>query len=98
MFGLRPAVRTILAAAPPGPAAGTPAVIANPGAVAALPAGALPGGSQPGGGPGTVNLIEDVTTRMNRSPQKRLEQIVEYDEAQAAAILRQWLRQDEAVA
>jgi flagellar M-ring protein FliF len=28
---------------------------------------------------------------MNRSPQKRLEQIVEFDEAQAAAILRQWL-------
>ena len=43
-----------------------------------------------------LNLIEDVTKRMNRSPQKRLEQIVEYDEAQAAAILRQWLHQDEA--
>jgi flagellar M-ring protein FliF len=47
---------------------------------------------------GNVNLIEDVTNRMNRSPQKRLEQIVEYDEAQAAAILRQWLRQEEAAA
>ena len=41
-------------------------------------------------------LIEDVTKRMNRSPQKRLEQIIEYDEEQAAAILRQWLHQDEA--
>ena len=47
-------------------------------------------------GEDNVNLIEDVTKRMNRSPQKRLEQIVEYDEAQAAAILRQWLHQDEA--
>jgi flagellar M-ring protein FliF len=45
---------------------------------------------------GSVNLIEDVTKRMNRSPQKRLEQIIEYDEEQAAAILRQWLHQDEA--
>ncbi|OZA78803.1 MAG: hypothetical protein B7X76_09700 [Azorhizobium sp. 39-67-5] len=42
----------------------------------------------------TVNLIEDLTSRMNRSPQKRLEQIVEFDEAQAAAILRQWLHHD----
>ena len=43
----------------------------------------------------TVNLIEDLTKKMNRSPQKRLEQIVEFDEEQAAAILRQWLHQDE---
>jgi flagellar M-ring protein FliF len=48
------------------------------------------------GDDGDVNLIEDVTKKMNRSPQKRLEQIVEYDEAQAVAILRQWLHQDEA--
>jgi flagellar M-ring protein FliF len=42
-----------------------------------------------------VNLIEDLANKMNRSPQKRLEQIVDFDEEQAAAILRQWLRQDE---
>ncbi len=41
-----------------------------------------------------VNLIEDLTSKMNRSPQKRLEQIVEFDEEQAAAILRQWLQQE----
>ena len=42
-----------------------------------------------------INLIADLTNKMNRSPQKRLEQIVEFDEEQAAAILRQWLHQDE---
>lgn len=40
------------------------------------------------------NLIEDLTQNPRRSPQKRLAQIVEYDEAQAVAILRQWLRQE----
>lgn len=39
------------------------------------------------------NLIEDLTSQTRRSPQKRLEQIVEFDEAQAAAILRQWMHQ-----
>jgi flagellar M-ring protein FliF len=59
------------------------------------PADVLPAQAQAGPA-GSVNLIEDVTKRMNRSPQKRLEQIIEYDEEQAAAILRQWLHQDEA--
>ncbi len=85
MFGLRPAVKAILASRPADAAAAGPAL--------AAPAGE----ATPQIGPeGTVNLIEDVTKRMNRSPQKRLEQIVEYDEEQAAAILRQWLHQDEA--
>jgi flagellar biosynthesis/type III secretory pathway M-ring protein FliF/YscJ len=39
------------------------------------------------------NLIEDLTNRSKRTPQKRLTQIVEYDEAQAVAILKQWLHQ-----
>jgi flagellar M-ring protein FliF len=91
LFGLRPAVRAILARAPEA-GASTPAAGGEPNQ--ALPGAGL---APPGvAGPASVNLIEDVTTRMNRSPQKRLEQIVEYDEAQAAAILRQWLRQDEA--
>jgi flagellar M-ring protein FliF len=61
--------------------------------------GGLVGLGGPGGRFGAdpgVNLVEDVTEKMSRSPQKRLEQIVELDETQAAAILRQWLRQDEA--
>jgi len=43
--------------------------------------------------PSEGNLIEDLTNRSKRTPQKRLAQIVEYDEAQAVAILRQWLHQ-----
>jgi flagellar M-ring protein FliF len=39
------------------------------------------------------NLIEDLTNSSRRSPQRRLVQIVEFDEAQAVAILKQWLHQ-----
>lgn len=46
--------------------------------------------------PGEANLIEDLTNRSKRTPQKRLAQIVEYDEAQAVAILKQWLHQGSA--
>ena len=38
------------------------------------------------------SLIEDVTNRPRRSPQRRLEQMVEFDEVQAAAILKQWVQ------
>lgn len=89
-LGLRPAVKAILSR-PAG---------ASPQAVVPLL------DSQPGGptvrdsavniADEDVNLIEDVTQKMSRSPQRRLEQIVEFDEAQAAAILRQWLHQDKA--
>ena len=37
------------------------------------------------------SLIEDVTSRPRRSPQRRLEQMVEFDEDHAAAVLRQWV-------
>ncbi len=91
LFGFRPAIRMIVAQSPRAvEAAG------EVGAIEAQQAPALGTPLQAVGGEDTVNLIEDVTKRMNRSPQKRLEQIVEYDEAQAAAILRQWLHQDEA--
>jgi flagellar M-ring protein FliF len=35
--------------------------------------------------------------RRSRAPQKRLEHLVEVDEAQAAAILKQWIRHGERV-
>ncbi len=44
------------------------------------------------GGREEPNLIADVTGRPRRSPQRRLEQMVEFDEDQAAAILKQWVR------
>lgn len=104
-FGLRPAVRAVLSrphddverevadietamlAAEPLPAVTGPGpapIIAAPPTAPALEAG----GDEP------VNLIGDLTKLKNRSPQKRLEQIVEYDEEQAVAILRQWLHQE----
>ena len=38
------------------------------------------------------NLIADLTSKLGRTPQKRLEQMIDYDEEQAAAILKQWMR------
>lgn len=90
LLGLRPTVRAILAQ----PARGaSPAVALLEGPNAELVHGQASVGPSLSEEP-DINLIEDVTKKMNRSPQKRLEQIVEFDEAQAAAILRQWLHQD----
>ena len=77
-------------------------------AVGAEGALALPGGSAMalGGGdpalPGEAAyqeqaLLEDRNYRRNKVPQKRLEQMIELDEAQAAAILKQWIRHGERV-
>lgn len=93
-LGIRPAVNAIIAAKPATPAAQLPPAGSAPQMTAGTAAESFVAGDV--APEGIVNLIEDVTKRMNRSPQKRLEQIVEYDEQQAAAILRQWLRQDEA--
>ncbi|OYX74465.1 MAG: flagellar M-ring protein FliF [Rhizobiales bacterium 32-66-11] len=103
-FGLRPAVRAILARpeieADGEDAAAIEAAMLAPPSVpavagpAGVPAEVKAEGEGDAIGATTVNLIEDLTSRMNRSPQKRLEQIVEFDEVQAAAILRQWLHHD----
>jgi flagellar M-ring protein FliF len=86
-FGLRPAIKTVIGHSAPAMAGGAPvpAALPEPEASFAAGASALTGRE-------AVNLIEDLTSKMNRSPQKRLEQIVEFDEKQAAAILRQWMR------
>ena len=85
-FGVRPATKAILA--PP-----EIAVAAEP---IALPGQAFvesddvnlqpqsPDWAEP-------NLIEDLTSKPRRSPQRRLEQLVEFDEEQAVAILKQWI-------
>jgi flagellar M-ring protein FliF len=41
--------------------------------------------------------VSDITRKVLSAPQRRLEQIVQLDEKQAAAILKQWIRQEEAV-
>jgi flagellar M-ring protein FliF len=84
-FGLRPAMRSILA---------RPETEDIEAAMLTGPAGDLALAEALAAPDGAINLIEDLTSRLNRSPQKRLEQIVEYDEVQAAAILRQWLHQE----
>jgi flagellar M-ring protein FliF len=43
-----------------------------------------------------LNLVEDLADKMQRTPQKRLEQIVRLDQMQAAAILKDWMRREEA--
>jgi flagellar M-ring protein FliF len=51
---------------------------------------ALPDGEE------ELNLVEDLEGKMQRTPQKRLEQIVRLDQMQAAAILKDWMRQEAA--
>lgn len=89
-FGLRPAINTVLASAKSSEAAqlltadGTPA-LGNIGlGPAQLASGEIP------------NLVTDISTKAQHAPQKRLEQIVLLDEKQAAAVLKQWIRQEEA--
>ena len=55
-----------------------------------------PGGPAlpPGASERGPDLLEDLANRANRGPHKRLEQMIDFDEEQAAAILRQWLRND----
>ncbi|WP_036261297.1 flagellar basal-body MS-ring/collar protein FliF [Methylocapsa aurea] len=93
-FGLRPAAKAIFAA--------PVAMVEAPAELAALEnLGGLESGDevraqlQNWSMPGEVNLIEDLTNSPRRSPQKRLEQIVEFDEEQAAAVLKQWMHQGE---
>ena len=85
-FGLRPALRATL----------EPGVLATKsmagGRLEAEPGGSLAPGEPtlPGTEP---NLIADLKNKHGRTPQKRLEQMVDFDEEQAAAILKQWMRE-----
>ncbi len=89
MFGLRPLTRILM---PPEPEM---AALAG---LPAMPALEGPQGSSDVVEPKVIeaqserSLIEDVTNRPRRSPQRRLEQMVEFDENQAAEILKQWVR------
>jgi flagellar M-ring protein FliF len=93
-FGLRPEARAIFVA--PDRAVAAPAELAAHENLAGIDAEdeARPQ-LQNWGGQGNVSLIEDLTNVPRRSPQKRLEQIIEFDEEQAAAILKQWMHQGE---
>jgi flagellar M-ring protein FliF len=84
-FGLRPAMKAILEAnvSEPAAAAEEQQVQMQPAMAAA--AAALADEGQP-------NLIADLTEKLGRTPLKRLEQMIDYDEDKAAAILKQWMR------
>ncbi|KQP10205.1 MAG: flagellar basal-body MS-ring/collar protein FliF [Methylobacterium sp.] len=106
-FGLRPAMRAILEI----PAAQQEEVLALAAATAAAngnaaladgtapalalgAAGDVPSLAAPAGG--VAGMIEDLADKLARSPQKRLEQMIETDEAQAAEILKRWLLREAA--
>ncbi|MGU3358991.1 flagellar basal-body MS-ring/collar protein FliF [Methylobacterium sp. M6A4_1b] len=111
-FGLRPAMRAILEIPAAQQeearalAAAAEAQALSGGAANAALAGpnvtalggdpdALPSLAGPGQNP-VASMIEDLTEKLNRSPQKRLEQMIEADEAQAAEILKRWLMREAA--
>ena len=85
--GLRPAARALIDVRE----AFSDSALALPGG-AALDSRSAPQLPEP---PEDVPLIEDANFRRSRAPQKRLEHLVEVDEAQAAAILKQWIRHGE---
>jgi flagellar M-ring protein FliF len=95
-FGVRPLTRMLAdqsagqvaggALAADG-AAGEGIISATDAAVAAL------GAAKTAAAVDEPNLIEDLTNEVRNISQKRLEQMVELDEVQAAAILKQWMRE-----
>ncbi len=84
-FGLRPATKALLEAKvrEPEPVARLQAEPQSAATASAAPAVT---------GEGAPNLIADLTEKLGRTPLKRLEQMIDYDEEQAAAILKQWMR------
>jgi flagellar M-ring protein FliF len=84
-FGVRPAMRAILEPRAAEAARGQ-TLQAQAQAMADQTAGAriAAGEVQP-------NLIADLTSKRGRTPQKRLEQMADFDEEQAVAILKQWM-------
>lgn len=87
-FGLRPAMKMLLEARTDVPEQNPqlPNNSAAPGITQASAAGKVAREQQ------SPNLIADLTSKLGRTPQKRLEQMIDFDEEQAAAILKQWMR------
>lgn len=87
-FGLRPAVSAILKR----PAETQVAALSTTetAALAAATAQAQLADATP------PNLIEDLTAAAHRSPVRKLEQLIDFDEAKAAAVLKHWIREGEA--
>jgi flagellar M-ring protein FliF len=90
-FGLRPAMNTILASTKSTETAQLQA--ADAAALLALADGTAARLAFEE----TPNLVQDISLKALHAPQKRLEQIIQLDEKQAVAILKQWIRQEESV-
>jgi flagellar M-ring protein FliF len=90
-FGFRPAIKALTA---------PPALLAQAAFEAPHPALALPK-SEGAGEPGFLieakderdEFLEALLERKDKSPQRHLQKLVDFDEAHAAAILKQWIRQ-----
>ncbi|TCR63647.1 flagellar basal-body MS-ring/collar protein FliF [Bosea sp. BK604] len=85
-FGLRPAVNAILKRPQTDVAAIT--ATETPAITASAPPQLADAGPP-------LNLIEDLTAAAQRSPTRKLEQLIDFDEAQAAAILKRWIHEGE---
>lgn len=90
-FGLRPAVAALVER----PAKEEPAIVATLEEDAEFAAAdpRLAGVAGAGGG---VNLVEDISSKLNNSTVRRLEQIVQLDEDHAVHVLKQWMHAGEA--
>jgi flagellar M-ring protein FliF len=87
-FGLRPAMKMLTDArvmSEPAQNPQLPPTAATPGVHQASAAAKVAREQAP-------NLIADLTSKLGRTPQRRLEQMIDFDEEQAAAILKQWMR------
>ena len=83
-FGLRPATRALLSAPKPPMLAKRAPPVAE-GSAEEIEAEMVQSPE--------ASLIDDLTSQMKRSPRKRLEQMVRYNDEQSAAILKQWIHQ-----
>ena len=85
-FGLRPAVNSLL-----------PKLVANDNDVPAIEDSMEPELAVAGGVDSTINgpLLEDLSRKLEASPIRKLEQVVDLHEEQSAAILKQWFYQTE---
>ena len=86
-FGLRPAMKMLMDGRVSEPVQNPqlPPTAATPGVHQASAAAKVAREQAP-------NLIADLTSKLGRTPQRRLEQMIDFDEEQAAAILKQWMR------
>ena len=94
-FGLRPAISALV-----------PQIQQNEAEIASM--AMLPEGEAPAqaanfteqellAAPNHHEMIHELTTKFNESPIRKLESLLEYNEEQSAAILRQWLYEEERV-